>query len=185
MDPEGQSRDDLDVRLHWPGAEPDVAVGQERRTQQNGASTSDRSEHGRGQAVPPALSPRSTGPSGDNEAIRAALALIEARIDALGSAVEGARLPYHSALDAALDRLEHAVTALTRTVTAIDDRTTRSLHDILQRTEETAEQLEALRRRLALRARGEHLSPETIDKVAEAVAARLSVAQSWRRPRHT
>jgi hypothetical protein len=119
------------------------------------------------------------------EAIRATLALISARLDALGSSVEGARLPINTALSAALERLEHAVTVLTRMVTEAEERSARSLHEILQRTEETAEQLEALRRRVALRARSEPLSPEAMDTIAEAVAARLSGPQQRRRSRHT
>lgn len=187
MEPEGTSRDDLDVRLHWPGADPDAAADRERHVERNGASPPARPETSqRGSSIPLRPEYRDAVPADvEFEAIRATLALISARLDSLGSAVEGARLPYNSTLAAALERLEHAVTVLTRMVTEDEERSARSLHEVLQRTEETAEQLEALRRRVALKARGEQLAPETIDKIAEAVAARLSEPQSRRRSRRT
>ena len=188
MDPEGTSRDDLDVRLHWPGAEPEATADREREAQRNGASGP--AHHG--PAAPKASTPlrpdRVSVPADvDLESVRDALGLsqISARLDSLGSALEGVRAPYNSPLDGALERLEHAVTVLSRMITEAEDRSARSLHEILQRTEETAEQLEALRRRVALRARGEQLSPESIEKIAEAVAARLSEPAPRRRSRHT
>ncbi|HEX4863156.1 MAG TPA: hypothetical protein VFV02_03735 [Acidimicrobiales bacterium] len=186
MDPEGTSRDDLDVRLHWPGTEPEAAADRQRRAKRNGASPARQEPTAPTPSAPVHPERRVSVPAEvEFDAVRATLALISARLDSLGSAVETARLPYNSSLDAALERLEHAVTVLTRMVTEAEDRSARSLHEVLQRTEESAEQLEALRRRVALRARAEQLSPETIDKVAEAVAARLSEPQSRRRPRHT
>ena len=187
MDPEGTSRDDLDVRLHWPGAEPEVPADGERPALSNGASADTRPD------PPPlvSLAPivpehRGSVPAEvEFEAVRATLALISARLDSLGTTIDAARAPYNSVLGAALERLEHAITVLTRMITEAEERSARSLHEILQRTEESAEQLEALRRRVALRARSEQLSPETIDKIADALAARLSEPQSRRRPRHS
>jgi hypothetical protein len=187
MEPKGTSGDELDVRLSWPAAEPEVAIDRERRVERNGASSTTRpGPHGTDSSVPRLLEHRTSVPAEvEFDAIRATLALISARIESVGSAVEGARLPFNSALGAALERLEHAITVLTRMVTEAEDRSARTLHEILQRTEESTEQLEALRRRVALRARGEQLSPETIDRIAEVVAARLSEPQSRRRSRHT
>jgi ABC-type transporter Mla subunit MlaD len=186
MDPDGTPRDDLDVRLHWPGAEPDAAADEERPIPSNGASRPVRPEVGDvPRSAPPEARSQANSSGVEADTILGTLSLISARIDSLASAVEGMRVPFNSILGTALDRLEHAVTALTRTVTGIDDRTSRSLHEVLQRTEETAEQLEALRRRVALRARGDNLSPEAIDQIAAAVTERLSQTTTWRRARHT
>jgi hypothetical protein len=81
--------------------------------------------------------------------------------------------------------MEQAISQLTRMITDSEERSARALHEILQRTEEAAEQLRALRRRVALRGRAENLSPESIDMIAEAVAARLSDTQARRRIRRT
>ena len=188
MDPEGTSRDDLDVRLHWPGAEPEATADRQRRVPRNGASGVAHPESAAPTTSTPLHPDRVSVPADvDLESVRDALglSLISARLDSLGSALEGVRAPYNSALDATLEHLEHAVIVLTRMITESEDRSARSLYEILQRTEETAEQLEALRRRVALRARGEQLSQETIDKIADAVAARLSEPQPRRRSRHT
>jgi hypothetical protein len=187
MEPEGTSRDDLDVRLHWPEADAEAAADRERPGQRNGSSSGAQQDRSQSHLPPPFVPGHraSSATDAEYEAIRATLALISARLDSLGTAVEGARLPYNSALGAELERVEHAITVLTRMVSEAEDRSARSLHEILQRTEETTEQLEALRRRVALRARGEQLSPEMIDRIADAVAARLSEPQSRRRGRHT
>lgn len=187
MEPEGSSRDDLDVSLHWPGADPDAAADRDRHAQRNGASASEDRETNEQVPLTPLHPEHRTEVLVDVEfeAIRATLALISARLDSLGGAVEGVRLAPNSTVAAALERLEHSVTALTRMVAEDEERSARSLHEILQRTEETTEQLEALRRRVALKARGDQLSSESIDKIADAVAARLSEPQSRRRARHT
>jgi hypothetical protein len=184
MIPEGASVDDLKVRLFWPGSEFVDAGDEDTPPRHNGGSSpSDAGPKATVSEAAP-VTVASVPAESELESIRQILAAMSARMDAMGDS-QGASAPYGSTWGAAFERMEQAISQLTRMITDSEERSARALHEILQRTEEAAEQLRALRRRVALRGRAENLSPESIDMIAEAVAARLSDTQARRRIRRT
>ena len=202
MDPEGTSRDDLDVRLHWPGAEPEGAA------EAPGAGPSNGSPVGRGssgQLSGPAEQPGTPAPEPGTEALEAALGAISARLDVLANRIGSLRdafgeMPAHSAILAALERLEHSLTVLGEVSARADDRSDTSTNkidevlallaerqpgqtttgrndEILDQLKDVSYQIEALRRRIPLRGRTDvSLSPEAVQTIADAVVERLSAS---------
>lgn len=181
MDPQGASTDDLDVRLDWPGEEPEGAAETEAlRTdgsalQISSASLQQAVEAGANSASPRALEEL------ELETLRATIALMSARLEALAGVLEGARFSYGT-VGAAIDQLEHSITGIARSTAESNERTSRTLAEITDRVEQLAaahdamsRQLEALRRRMPLRGRAEQWSSEEmIELIASAVAERLS-----------
>jgi hypothetical protein len=116
------------------------------------------------------------------ETIRATLALMSARIDALTDSVEVNGLS-HQAVAAAIERLEHAVSLLSRASTEAEERSAAGLRDISEVLRESVDglsrQLDTLRRRITLRGRTDPSSyEEMIELIAEAVAERLSLERT-------
>ncbi|HEX6395300.1 MAG TPA: hypothetical protein VFZ97_17840 [Acidimicrobiales bacterium] len=180
MEPEGTSRDDLDVRLQWPGAEPEEA--------EDGLS-----------AAPEDGMPAETTRAGREDTVaelanmQAVLASISDRLDALTrasaspSGIDGTSAD--RALMTAMDRLEQSMALQTESSAQSEDRLQVSLGEIndeiravasqqadfRQRLNEITHQIETLRRRITLRARSDHpLSPEAVQMIADAVVERLS-----------
>ena len=185
MDPQGASRDDLDVRLDWPGEEPDgaAATGGQRasnRAHQGGAGTSKKASG----TAPISGSSRSPGEL-EFETLRATVALMSARLEALAGALEGARYA-NGRPGGEIEQLEHSIIGLIRSTTEATERTSKTLADIGETVAGLAvehgaqlarltEALEALRRRIPLRGRSEQWSSdEMIELIAAAVAERLS-----------
>ena len=185
MDPQGASRDDLDVRLDWPGEEPDGAVAAGRRRASNNARKvpKDSLQDALGTA-PISGSSRSPGEL-EFETLRATVALMSARLDALAGALEGARSA-NGTPSVGIEQLEHSIIGFMKSSTEATERTTETLADIGETVAELAaehgaqlarvtEALEALRRRIPLRGRSEEWSSdEMIELIAAAVAERLS-----------
>jgi hypothetical protein len=175
MDPEGTSRDDLDVRLDWPGEGPEGAQDRQELERRNGADrTMVPESQGDPRSSPVPQKPRgSVSQELELDTVRATLALMSARLDALASALEGARLSY-TTVGAATERLEQSLAALMRTTTEVNQRTEMAIRGLGETMELAASQLEALRRRIALRGRAEDMSSEEmIELIAGAVAERL------------
>lgn len=175
MDPEGTSRDDLDVRLDWPGEGPQGAQDRQELERRNGADrTMEPESPGDPRSSP--VPQKSRGPVSQElelDTVRATLALMSARLDALASALEGARLSY-TTVGSATERLEQSLAALTRTTTEVNQRTAMAIRGLGETMELVGRQLEALRRRIALRGRAEDMSSEEmIELIAGAVAERL------------
>ncbi|HUE59936.1 MAG TPA: hypothetical protein VMO88_10170 [Acidimicrobiales bacterium] len=179
MDPERTSRDDLDVRLDWPGAEPTGPADTATTGATNGAAR-EAQPAAEVSAVPLPRAESAGVPVPQElelETIRATLALMSARIEALAGAVEGSRLSHH-AVAAAIERFEHSVSLLSNAATDAHERSTAAMVDIRKTLAESVDrvtrQLEALRRRITLRGRSEQFSyEEMIELIAEAVAERL------------
>jgi ABC-type transporter Mla subunit MlaD len=206
MESEGTSRDDLDVRLHWPGAEPEGLADLPNAESDNGAPADRLSVTGkpgaargdRAQDVP-------THEAGDHRSSEIALDVLQDavrsishRIDRLVSrfeanqrALEG--LSTEASIVAAFQRVERTLADLAESSATSEAALGASLDQIreelarvskrqaddLQRFAEISHQVEALRRRLALRARADHeLSPEAIQLISEAVAERLSAGRA-------
>lgn len=203
MEPEGTSRDDLDVRLHWPGAEPERAAEVPGAEPSNGAPVG----HGSSEQLP--VPAQQTGPPfpvpGESEALEAALGVISTRLDVLTDRVGSVRdaseeMPAQSAIIAALEKLEHSLTVLGEATARANDRLGASLNkidealallakrqpgaatsdgadEVLDHLKEVSYQIEALRRRIPLRGRADiSLSAGAIQTIADAVVERLSAS---------
>jgi hypothetical protein len=209
MESEGTSRDDLDVRLHWPGAEPGEAAAFPTADYNNGApdeSTDATQPEAAVDAEKREGPRREVGSEPTTEvalgALQDAMRSISQRIDRLASGLEASQraqdgMATQGAVIAAVERLERSIASLAETSASSDAKLSASVRQIheqihkevhedlarvtsrqadnLQRLEEISHQIEALRRRIALRARADHaLSPEAIELIAEAVINRLS-----------
>ena len=189
MDPQGASRDDLDVRLDWPGEEPDGAAATGRRRTSNSAHEVPRGslQNGFGTA-PISGSSRSPGEL-EFETLRATVALMSARLEALAGALEGARLAKGTP-GAGIEQLEQSIIGFMRSSTEATELTNKALADIGETMAQLAaeygaqlarvtEAVEALRRRIPLRGRSEQWSSdEMIELIAGAVAERLSAGSA-------
>jgi len=189
MEPEGTSRDDLDVRLNWPGAEPERAAATPDIEAGNGASITAQSEQLESESPPVTLGGNQVSSAPGLESLRTTMAMFSARLEALTSAVEGMRV----VLWELVDQQKRAQRGIDSTLSQSNERVGASLAQIheklaqvagtganppdqvLARLNELAYQTESLRRRMTLKARADQaLSPEAIQLIAETVAERLS-----------
>jgi hypothetical protein len=206
MEPEGTSRDDLDVRLNWPGAGPagsadlfSVEHNNDAPVEPSPSKRRDAPTNAQGQGVAASITPTPNPPLTIEAAeLQAALDSISERLDALASSSNARQSAAEDTiterpLAAALERLQRSITALTESTALSEERIGASLREIAeevqrvasgqaelrQRTNEITHQMDTLRRRITLRARADYaLSPEVIQLIADAVAERLSASAS-------